>query len=180
MNLAPSDRLHSAPSVSLLAWLAYRLNRRNNFGWSPMVIALSWGGGSDRDGLFINIAFEVWNRRKYPIVIRSIELNYEGITLVPTENYVPGEWYVPRWRTSCIRRERAERIEPNSHVEISVRQTIEDVSSLDATISETPTISVRYFDPRLGRIARLAAKESWQTDRRWLGVWGATQKMFRR
>jgi hypothetical protein len=57
----------TAPAVAsvIVAVVALAFNYRQNRGWKPVILVLQCGF----DQPFASIEFEVWNRRKYPVVI---------------------------------------------------------------------------------------------------------------
>ena len=67
---------------------------RSNFGWRPLALVLSHGirgvGGSDLFDATLDI--EVWNRRKYPIVMRQLEVQFNSIKLRDTAVQPP--WHL--------------------------------------------------------------------------------------
>ena len=78
-------------------FLAYR----QNFGWRPLVLLADQFTGLINDGgapYTIGYMLEVWNRRRYPIVVRSILIDIKTIEPLKlirrTEPYVPEDWAV--------------------------------------------------------------------------------------
>jgi hypothetical protein len=71
-------------SGAVVAWVALRLNYRNSYGWKPMVLLKTYGIGQAGGWTEVNCTFEVWNRRKYPIVVREVIVSF-GNTKVDDE-----------------------------------------------------------------------------------------------
>ena len=68
-------------SSAAVAWLAFRMTWRNNFGWKPTILLVTYGfrGGTGQNEMFCK--FEIWNRRKYPVVVREVQVIF-GATLL--------------------------------------------------------------------------------------------------
>ena len=66
-----------AISVAIVsAVIAYR----NNFGWEPAIARTRVVTGSGPEGRrHIGIEFQIWNRRKYPIIVYTADVAFLGI-----------------------------------------------------------------------------------------------------
>ena len=51
------------------------LSYRQNFGWQPLIVVTSFGGGNES----IHLEYEVWNRRKYPVTVIMQELIFSSL-----------------------------------------------------------------------------------------------------
>lgn len=132
---------------------------RNNFGWRPIIIIPGWGmranpTGKEGDGAprpadydnTAEIPIEVWNRRKYPVVVRhvvvSISEKVQFEVIAPLTGHREG-WHMNSVSTSLIE---PVTVAPSSHhvfnCEVPFRTT-----SYDAARARMD-IAVSYFDPR--------------------------------
>ena len=59
-----------------MAWLALRINYRNNFGLKPILLVKSHGVTAGNGWVEVHCAFEVWNRRKYSLVVREMQVSF--------------------------------------------------------------------------------------------------------
>lgn len=61
--------------------VALFLSYRNNFGWAPIVWPHKRWDGSDGRDVWAGAEFEIWNRRKYPIVVWVVEIDFGNATV---------------------------------------------------------------------------------------------------
>lgn len=61
--------------------VALFVSYRNNFGWEPVVWAHKRWDGSDGSDVWAGAEFEIWNRRKYSIVVRVVEIDFGNATV---------------------------------------------------------------------------------------------------
>ena len=120
---------------------------RNNFGWKPIGlvtgIGLSGIGGNTKN-FNAHVKFEIWNRRKYPIVVRYINAEFECLDLDRSDKADPNaKWHM--YRNSMILHEE-QTIAPQSHEKHEVLAPF-TTSSLDA-LRAPVKITILYFDPR--------------------------------
>lgn len=120
---------------------------RNNFGWDPIAliggIGLKGVGGEHLEFSAV-ITLEIWNRRKYPVSIRHINLDIQNLkirrhrTKGPNEKWLIGSNYVSHLTPHILG--------PNEHErhEIEVPFTAPSLDALNAPIH----IRVAYFDPK--------------------------------
>jgi hypothetical protein len=128
---------------------------RQNFGWKPIILITTYGMGAkggvvgEYDAI---IKFEVWNRRKYPIVVRSINVQYGGLAVVRQESIRPGGWH--HYRNGLVNNPET-RLEPNGHAafEPMVKFKTTSVDALDENIE----IDVSFTDPISNKAVRLKA-----------------------
>lgn len=144
-------------SVSLL--FAFR----QNFGWKPIVLPTSYGCGD----IDLSLEFEVWNRRKYPVVVLAEEvtfsvLSFERPDKVPTDDEVPTHWYVDGRKFFLANKVR---LEPNVHRSFSL--TASYTAQNPAQVwDESASIKVYIFDPIKNReIIVCSKKVKWGTMR---------------
>lgn len=155
-------------SSVVVAWVALRLNYRNNFGWNPALVVTERGVGAygEAKDRFINVIayanFEVWNRRKYPIVIRAVKIqlsgkvlgvgpyayskNLERWTVKPHEMYKEIEPQdSPRWyhaEDNSLLSTTVQTIAPSQHRELEVTAIVKNEENLDLS-----RIWVLIYDP---------------------------------
>lgn len=127
---------------------------RNNFGWKPIALVSRYSLGTwhttetDIEGK-ARLHIEVWNRRKYPILIRYILIKAqglaEGVNPPPVESPSGDEWHLgPEIGEIFLNKEYS--IAPTSyqshevHIPIRLRATERRTASCH--------ITVRCFDPR--------------------------------
>jgi hypothetical protein len=130
---------------------------RQNFGWKPLLLvtghSLSGEGNKDTHGAIID--FEFWNRRKYPIVIRSIIVQFKNIDLIKgPHGVVIGdiEWHP--YRDGYITRPDL-RLDSASHKGFKVEHPFK-AWSLDKLKGEI-VIEIFYTDPIRGDEIKISA-----------------------
>lgn len=168
------DLLRYAPLFQMVAYTSLTLSTvivgvtalifsyRNNFGWKPIVLVTSHGVGSGMDDAHYDVAlkYEVWNRRKYPIVLRSMTVRFNVISVVAgmsTRLPSPG-WEIPRSKSELFYREEKS-LGPSEHLVFDVAAPFEK-RSLDH-LEDRPVISVSYYDPRANKIKAIRKRYHW-------------------
>lgn len=139
-------------SVSL--FVAYRQNR----GWKPVLIVTTRGSGlimPDPKSLEFNkefqlshIGFEVWNRRKYPILLRTVEIKFHEREPVSTAmpGYEPSkDWLIGLTSMSCTFGAKSILLPASEHMEFRATAPFK-VSDKDL-ITDRIDVRVYYFDP---------------------------------
>jgi hypothetical protein len=129
---------------------------RNNFGWSPVILIT---GTSMRDEnvpggeLHVTIAFQIWNRRKYPIRLGavSVDFQHEQATF---ESIEPPWHYTNRGRTFVQMPGVA--VEASSHEQYEFSATFKAVSGEE--FRDKYTITVGYFDAKSNKHKSTRAK----------------------
>lgn len=129
---------------------------RNNFGWAPLALITSIGLSSGRKypGKYnATVDIEVWNRRKYPIIVRCISIKIVGLEIISdTQNF--DEWWL--YSSSELISDNEHTISPQSHERREIVAPFA-ASSLDAL--QCPIIvEVVLFDPRLNRTLKIGAR----------------------
>lgn len=129
-----------AVSVSAASFvIAYR----NNFGWKPLVVVVGYSlrFEQERDYPGAMLVFEIWNRRKYPIVIRRIGLDAPAFT---EEGFHWSEvgWHViddgPLLPDSLA-------IAGSSHKRYAYEHLLHEIGQMSGA---KVRLTVEYFDPR--------------------------------
>ena len=131
---------------------------RNNFGWGPLILVTSIGLSGVADGkkqYDALVSFEIWNRRKYPIALRSITVTFDRLDLLEKSDH-RGSWL--KYRNSMISRT-GESIAPQTCTmhELKAPFTTQSLDSLDAPF----TVEAIIFDPRLKRTITLAVADKY-------------------
>lgn len=139
-------------SALIVAGLSLRWSYRNNFGWKPVAIIkdfkiahVTHRGNETALCHHGELELEFWNRRKYPVVIRVVQIDLPGVVLRQGTNGGPS------WVTegTTMRRVEDMKVEPTSHKKYVVR-----IPYLVETAGEVQTamsIGIRYYDPRSNR-----------------------------
>lgn len=122
---------------------------RHNRGWKPIILVLAAGraGPANTPPKEILLLFEVWNRKKYPIVIDTITVAFSKFDFIgPTHD---DEVEITE-KTQWFRDGRTF----DSHHDVSLEQNSKSTFSIlaeykpaDPKDKERACISVRYFDP---------------------------------
>jgi hypothetical protein len=86
-------------SSALVAWVALTVSYRNNFGWKPLILTkelgLEWDEESREEVSWLVCSFEIWNRRKYAVVVREMEVKFGGREVVGKTGSIGAEG--PGW-----------------------------------------------------------------------------------
>lgn len=137
-------------SVSL--FVAYR----QNFGWPLFVLVSSHGlsGGKVKNYNGASLDIEVWNRRKYPILLRWIEVEFQVLAFdfdVKDWVYDP-DWHISRNDLLIWANEKV--IDPMAMFKLKPEAPFK-IRSLD-TLADRVEVRVGYYDPRMRKDVELA------------------------
>jgi hypothetical protein len=143
----------SVTVAGLSAFIAYR----SNFGWKPIALITTRGFRSSivPDIYFARITFEVWNRRKYPIAVRSAKVTFATLNIIdhPPEEEPPsdGKKYNVGWHRQGKRfYYRGDFIlAPGAHEQFHLEAAFPKRSLDD--LHDDVTISITHFDPRMSK-----------------------------
>lgn len=130
---------------------------RNNFGWSPLALITSIGMTAKADGAKKYTALvdvEIWNRRKYPILVRHMVVGFDGLELSRDNARQPVDGWHRHLNSMTRHSEYA--ISPQMHEKHHVAAPF-SANSLDA-IDAALLVEVWIFDPRLNRTVTLRTK----------------------
>lgn len=131
-------------------------NFRNNFGWPPLVLItghgfMSGGGVGANYRAFIKIEF--WNRRKYPIIVRVVNVKIDGLDLVQdTKSDLEG-WHLHR---GSLVLHGARAVAPQTHEDYNVSAPFAP-RSLDDLMCPI-VVDVSVFDPRINKTEIVTAR----------------------
>lgn len=137
--------LASVMVASIALYLAYW----QHVGGRPIVLVFSMGlrvTGEKRDRVSVVMSFEVWNLRKYPIVIRKMTARFPGIP-VDRESMVQEKWSA--WE-DAIRYGDDVTLGPTAQQVFSVEVPFQ-MDVYDKKVNPDLKLSVVYFDPRLNK-----------------------------
>jgi len=128
---------------------AAAFNFRNNFGWPPLVLItghgfMSGGGVGGNYRAFVKIGF--WNLRKYPIIVRCVNVRIDGLDLVREINSDLGGCYLNRGSLVLYD---ARTVAPQTHEDYNVSAPFAP-RSLDGLTCPV-VVDVSVFDPRVNK-----------------------------
>jgi hypothetical protein len=136
------------------AFIAYR----SNFSWKPLVLVTSHGfrgkGGSQL--VDASIEYEIWNRQRYPILIRSMDVHFKSISIRAGD--VEHPWLA---RGSSILNTLAVTLSPDTHERIKAFVPMKEGTHLD-DLEDNITIEIFYFDPRRNKDKTLRVRHSFK------------------
>jgi hypothetical protein len=121
-------------------YFAYRHNR----GWKPAIVVVERAQFAGAQTALV-VIFEVWNRHKYPIIIKEVDVQFERFAFVnppqdEDENSVG--WFLEEDRT--FESYHTLRLEPNTHHRFYLLAPYKEESDDDKP--NNPSITVLYFD----------------------------------
>jgi hypothetical protein len=143
-------------SVSLL------FTFRQNFGWKPIVLPTSYANSIIGE---LYLEFEVWNRRKYPVVVLAEEVTFDLLSFEMPDNgpidvELPTHWDLEGRKFS---QKKEVRLEPNAHCGFSLTAPY-NAHELARAWDERPSIKVYIFDPIKNRVIIVRSKKvEWHT-----------------
>jgi hypothetical protein len=180
-QLAASTLLAVASLV--VALVALHFAYRNNFGWKPLLLLKSHGGSAGSNWSEISCTFEIWNRRKYPVVIREMQVLFGAAKIDFDTPNVEGEetdW----WSTESggLLHLKTISLQPSQHLEFEAAGPVRrgDGNPIDAEVWAD------LYDPRLNASVVLRAggrrRPRWwiRTKRRRLPGFSTSQRVRRR
>jgi hypothetical protein len=143
---------------------------RNNFGWGPFVLVrrqrteVTYNEGLKR---VASLEFEVWNRRKYPIIIRKARMTFAS-EKVRKPMLPSGDKWEFRGNNADHREEH------------TLAPTTQETLKIQFSFDETPpgkyrtdfTIYVTCFDPRTKKEATIRTGGTYYGRERKDAVWG--------
>jgi len=133
-------------------FLAYR----QNFGWKPLLLVTNHAltsGTPTREYYGLKLDMEIWNRRKYPVVVRRLYIEFSRIEVVAeVPEWVYGAWNVGTARPTA-RYEEELVLEPSSYKTVPIDLPFKRLP-LDA-LRDRLRITAFCFDPRKNRIDKI-------------------------
>jgi hypothetical protein len=120
---------------------------RHNRGWKPAIVLVERARFSGAGPPSLAVIFEVWNRHKYPIVIKEVDVQFERFTFLAPPKKEADEnsvaWFLEENRT--FESYHSVRLEPEAHHRLYLLAQYKEES--DDGKPENPSVAVRYFDP---------------------------------
>lgn len=161
-DLAPIGQLAAYTTLTLasitVAGLQGLVAYRNSFGWKPLIFVANakFGLGSTPDSF--TATYEVWNRRKYPIQVRSAHV------LVTT--YYLHNGNKQSKPSATYNHEHAEGgrdflIEPSDHRRFDFEAISADTGNNHIVVIDC---RVTYFDPRKGKEREISVSRGYSME----------------
>jgi len=146
----------------IVAIVSLRFSYRQNFGWEPVMMVTKHGlqGGGGEDGYTINVDLEFWNRRTYPLVVRRIEADFEGLGFDAgrIKSRPIGQWNLSSSGRAYITNNHA--VPGGGHITTTIEAPIPK-QSLD-NLSSDVTMTATVFDPRRNKTSLLKINHVYQ------------------
>ena len=134
-----------------VAIVSLRYSYRQNVGWEPILMVTGQGlkSGYVDEAYLATLNLEFWNRRKYPVVVRYIFVDFNDMEFLP-EKAEPSSktgWYIKYGGTAIYSDHFA--IEGSGHKRVEfeapfAKRSLDDLSS-------QVKVRLTYFDPRLSK-----------------------------
>ena len=139
---------------TIVSVVALVFSYRQNAGWKPLVLVTNTSmtgiGGSQR--YTFNLTVEFWNRRKYPVALRSATADLTGVIILDSDP--PGRENHSYTKKNRVYLEIDAVVPPATSHEVTFAVTFEN-QSLDA-MRPIFDIRLRYFDPQKSRSKALS------------------------
>lgn len=131
---------------TVVASVALMFSFRQNVGWKPVILVThsQMSGKAGTEWKFkLTVSIEFWNRRKYPVVVRTLRSTVSGVTLLNNSEAASDKsTYV---RDNVVTSRPDSIVNPNAHETLKVEADFEK-QFLDA-LTPLFDIEVMYFDP---------------------------------
>lgn len=137
----------------IVASVSLRFAYRQNFGWKPLLLVSThgmeseFGEGKDESLIRLVVAFEVWNRRTYPIILDGVEVSFNQDILQASAIRLDNEspwWIAPKSRCSYMERLVVKNGEHHAYTLSALMKTDQSLDDIDDMIE----VDVICFDPR--------------------------------
>jgi len=142
-----------AAMSTIVAIAASIFSYRRNVGWKPvgLVAGSSMSGQGGKSEYKVELSLEFWNRRNYPVVIRSIVAEIDG-AIVKDSAPVMGisNSYV---RSQKLYKKGEITVEPTSCGKVKIKFDLAE-QSLDAA-KPLVEIKIAYFDPHKSKTCQI-------------------------
>jgi len=155
--IAFASAMFTLASVTV-AVVAARFSYRQNYGWKPVILVLSPRFEGTEGDYTARIDFEIWNRRKYPVVIHLVEVELSRSKLNYSEALTSHPWYMSH--NKLVHREHV-RLDPADHHVFEAWAQFKKHTPEDQTVR----INVSYFDPVANKREKLTTRQSIQIRR---------------
>lgn len=127
---------------------------RNLNGWKPVLLSSgAWMGELKEPGMYVATIFEVWNRRKYAIMVRGITVDFGKLKSTKFVHVTTGEPLDEEWSLFDGKASRSGDffIEANAHRAYHVAFKFEPVGRFEDWPGTKATIKVLYYDVKKNR-----------------------------
>lgn len=138
-------------AASLIAFFAYLISMRENYGWKPFTVLRAYSLGGGNGSTEMNVEFQLWNRHPYPIVVYDIVLSYRLAKFTSVHDYddptaeawtVRGERSIGKWVSEALG--------PKSNTNFDMNIVVQA-----ETMMEAPTIEVAYLDTIANKVRKI-------------------------
>ncbi|WP_300393165.1 hypothetical protein [Henriciella sp.] len=135
-----------------VAVVSLRFSYRQNFGWKPLVFVPGHGmrGGGDTPELYhIVLPVEFWNRRTYPLVLRSIMVEFSDMKFETSKvSHSPDRlWYIHTHGKASYRG--GDTVAGKEHLQLELDAPFAK-RSLDDFATEI-SVKAIFYDPRTNK-----------------------------
>ena len=76
----------------VLSLIAINFSYRNSFGWKPLILLISYRKASQLGKHVLRCRFEIWNRRRHPVVLKEIQVSFGKTRLESEDGFMPDNW----------------------------------------------------------------------------------------
>ncbi len=142
---------------------------RNSNGWRPLLVVTGQSliPMKRPDGISVWTEFEVWNRRKYPVVVRQMFVRFDEVKLTEVilanaNEEKDGEeekdnWHVT-WNHRIVNRYGQFVLEAGKHARFAVRAKFEPLKpDFDTLARMRGKVRVQVYDPKIDKHILLKA-----------------------
>ncbi len=148
-----------------VAIVSLRYSFRQNFGWEPLLLVtghgLRGGGSLTLDEAYAaTLSFEFWNRRTYPLAIRSISVEFSDFEFLPDlkREEFKTDWYLDHRGRAHLSSQAV--VPPKEHTPYEFvapfpKRTLDD-------LSVEVLVTVSFFDPRRNSTEKVTATHLYQ------------------
>lgn len=123
-------------------------------GWRPLLVVQRWGLIELYSGICAATVFEVWNRRRYPIVVRRLHVDYNKVRLGEIRDKITVGDSQSGWRTTfrgTLENREEFVIEPGQHKVFKVEAMCIQEGPFPDEEAKRITVKVLVFDPFWGK-----------------------------
>ena len=158
-----------------VAIVSLRHSFRSNFGWQPIILSVTHGLKSKeaaaQEEIEIFVSYEIWNRRTYPVVLRSIAVTSSRLEFNEKCGIygIDDEWV---FRSSTHADYRPVHVlAGGDHREIEFKGTLFKEQSLDDLDSKF-LIECNYYDPQRDKhdVIRQSLSYTMKAKKKWFGA----------
>lgn len=135
-------------ATAVVAVAAIILTYNQSVGWKPLLV-VKHGGLIERKSDFLaRTAFEIWNRRRYPIIVRRMSVDYNKVKLQAVKDVSQGK-PDPSWQIyfGMLRNDEEFVVEPGSRQAFDVTAFVIEEGEFPYGDASKMTVKVLCFDP---------------------------------